>query len=142
MWSEASSMNAVRYDRYQMASIRALLRKWGAICEQARNWNGYPSCDTTYRARLGSGYSARLPICEIPSFAVQLSNEVMKLPDDESNAITLWYAHNFNAAGQWMTIEDKALILRVSVDKLRSRERAGRERLMFTAKHIIESWQE
>jgi hypothetical protein len=131
-----------RYDRYQMAGMRALLRKWGSICEQARNWNGYPTSDTTYRARLGAGYGMRLPICEIPSFAVQLSAEVMKLPDEQCNAVTIWYAHNFNFAGAWLTVEDKALMLRISVDTLRSRERAGRERLLFTARNIVESWQE
>lgn len=138
-------MNAVlspaRYDRYAMAGMRALLRKWGAICEQARNWNGYPSMDTTYRARLGPGFGQRLPICEIPSFAVQMSAQVMRLPDVEGNAVTVWYAHNFNMAGQWLTAEDKAQLLGVSLDTLRSRERAGRERLLFTAKHIVESWQ-
>jgi hypothetical protein len=130
------------FHKYQMAGMRALLRKWGAICEQARNWNGFPTSDTTYKARLGSGYGSRLPICEIPSFAVQMSAEVMKLPDDESNAVTLWYAHNFNVVGQWLTTQDKALILGVSQDTLRSRERTGREKLLFSAKHIMESWQE
>jgi hypothetical protein len=128
-----------RYDRYAMAGMRALLRKWGAICEQARNWNGYPSMDTTYRARLGPGYGRRLPICEVPSFAVQLSREVMKLPDDESNAVTIWYCHTFNFAGQWLSTRDKALLLGICEDTLRCRERAGRERLLFTAKHIMEA---
>lgn len=133
-------MSAVlRYDRYQMAGMRALLRKWGAICEQARNWSGYPSSDTTYRARLGSGPGSRLPICEIPSFAVQLSNQVLKLPDAERDAVTIWYCHTFNFAGQWLSTPDKALLLGICEDTLRHRERAGRERLMFSAKHIMEA---
>lgn len=133
-------MSAVlRYDRYQMAGMRALLRKWGAICEQARNWNGYPSSDTTYRARLGHGFSQRLPICEIPSFAVQLSAEVMKLPDEQCHAVTIWYCHSFNFAGQWLTASDKALLLGISEDTLRTRERLGRERLLFSAQRIMEA---
>ena len=133
-------MSAVlRVDRYQMAGMRALLRKWGSICEQARNWNGYPSMDTTYRARLGPGYAKRLPICEIPSFAVQLSHEVMRLPDMERDAVTIWYCHTFNFAGQWLSNRDKALLLGIAEDTLRTRERAGRERLLFTAHKIVES---
>lgn len=81
----------------------------------------------------------RLPICEIPSFAVQLSHQVMKLPDAERDAVTIWYCHTFNFAGQWLSTDDKALLLRVSVDTLRTRERAGRERLLFSAKHIMEA---
>lgn len=127
-----------RPDRYQMAGMRALLRKWGAICEQARNWSGYPSSDTTYRAVFG-GSGSRLPICEIPSFAVQLSHEVMRLPNVERDAVTIWYCHTFNFAGQWLTVQDKALLLAISEDTLRGRERAGRERLLFTAKRIMEA---
>lgn len=133
-------MSAVlRYDRYQMAGMRALLRKWGAICEQARNWSGYPSMDTTYRARLGPGYGQRLPICEIPSFAVQMSNQVMKLPDEERDAVTIWYCHTFNFAGQWLSTRDKALLLRITEDTLRYRERLGRERLLFASHKIMDS---
>jgi|SRR5687768_10518437 hypothetical protein len=127
-----------RPDRYQMAGMRALLRKWGAICEQARNWNGYPSSDTTYRAVFG-GSGNRLPICEVPSFAVQLSHEVMRLPDVERDAVTMWYCFTFNFAGQWLAASEKALLLGISEDTLRSRERAGRERLLFSAKRIMES---
>lgn len=135
-------MNAVlRPDRYQLAGMRALLRKWGAICEQARNWSGYPSSDTTYRARLGSGIGQRLPICEIPSFAVQLSNQVMKLPDLERDAVTIWYCHTFNFAGQWLSIRDKALLLDIGEDTLRSRERSARERLLISSKVILDSYE-
>lgn len=133
-------MNAVlKPDRYAMDGMRLLLKRWGAICEQARNWNGYPSMDTTYRARLGPGYGQRLPICEIPSFAVQLSDKVMKLPDIEREAVTISYCHTFNFAGQWLSTRDKAMLLGICEYTLRTRERSGRERLLFTAGGILES---
>ncbi len=122
-----------------MAGMRAVLKKWGAICEHVRLWNAYPSSDTTYRARLGGGPSNRLPIPEIPSFAVQMSEQVMKLPDDEGNAVTIWYCHTFNPAGQWWSPGDKALVLGMCERTLRDQERAGRERLLFTAKHVLDT---
>lgn len=137
--AQVSAVLQPRYDRYAMAGMRALLRKWGAICEQARNWNGYPSMDTTYRARLGPGFGQRLPICEIPSFAVQLSREVLKLPDKQRDAVTITYAHNFNFEGRWLTTDDKALLLGINKNTLYSHERMGREQLLFSAKWIMEA---
>lgn len=129
-------------DTYQLAVMRSVLKKWGAICELSRNWNGYPNSDTTYRAAYGRGGEKRLPIANIPSFAIQMSREVMRLPDELGNAVTLWYAHHFNAAGVWLEPEDKAKILGVCERTLRQREREGREMLVTKAPQIIDRWQE
>jgi hypothetical protein len=129
-------------DNHQMSVMRAVLTKWGAICELSRNWNGYPTSDTTYRAAFGRGGGKRLPIPNIPAFATLTSGEVMKLPDDEGNAVTIWYAHHFNAQGQWLTGADKAMLLHVCPRTLRYRVREGEQTLITRAPKILELWDE
>lgn len=131
-------------DGLQISVMRAMLTKWGSICEASRSWNGYPSADTTYRAAFGRGGGGekRLPIPGVPSFAIQLSAEVMKLPDEEGNAITIIYAHHFNAANEWMTPGDKARLLGIGLKALRYRERCGIEKLVILAPYVIDSWHE
>lgn len=127
-------------DRYAMAGARNALRAWGAICERVRMYNSYPNSDTTYRAVMGRGGdgSHRLPIPDIPTFAVQLSAKVLELPDNEGNAVTLMYCYTFNLAGQWWSNRDKAKILGVCEDTFRDWERAGRSRLLFSAREVME----
>jgi hypothetical protein len=123
----------VRPDSYAMADISAKLRAWGYLCERVRLSNAYPDCDTTYRARMGGGENARLPIPDIPSWAVQMSMRVRRLPDDEGNAVTLWYCYQLRPGqkllpGQspWWPTEEKAIVLGVSEWELRRRVREGK----------------
>lgn len=127
---------------HALSVMRAVLTRWGAICELARGWNGYPSSDTTYRAAFGMGGAGkRIPIPNIPAFAVQMSDAVMKLPDEEGNAVTIWYAHHFNAEGRWLEKEDKALILGIGVKALSYRVAKGRQMLLTRAPHVLDEWQ-
>lgn len=134
-------MNQPAVDGHSFAVMRAILTRWGAICEVARSWNGYPTSDTTYRAAFGHGGGKRLPIPNIPAFATQLSEAVMKLPTDEGNAVTIWYAHHFNAEGRWIEAGDKALLLGTTFRALKYRERVGRGMLITRAPHIVDTFQ-
>jgi hypothetical protein len=133
---------ATTTDPHSLAVIRTVLTRWGSICELARNWNGYPTSDTTHRAAFGRGGSGRkLPIPNIPSFATQMSEAVMQLPDDEGNAVTLWYCHHFNPDGLWLEAEHKALILGVCVRTMRTRVREGERLLLVRRPQVIDTWQ-
>lgn len=138
-----TSQTRSRPDGHQISVMRAMLKKWGAICEASRNWSGYASTDTTYRAAFGAGGGGekRLPIPGIPSFAIQLSAAVLRLPDIQCNAVTIWYAHHWNAERVWLTPEDKAKILGIDVHSLRYHERQGRDQLIVDAPRIIDTWQ-
>jgi hypothetical protein len=118
-----------RYDRYELAAIHALLSQWGAICEQQRNWSGYP----TGHEGNGSG----LPIPDIPTIAVRINQKIMALPDDEQNAVTIWYAWQCNPGGGWWSPEDKALVLGINIHTLRSRVRKAKCLLLQSAAELI-----
>lgn len=125
-------MSAVlqRPDRYAMAGIHALLSQWGSVCEKIRNWNGYPTSDTTYRAVFGGSGQARIPIPDIPTIVVKMNQKIMALPDIESNAVTIWYAWQLNPGGGWWGPAEKALVLNISEHELRKRVRMAKERLL------------
>ena len=131
-------MSAVlqRPDRYSMDGMRLLLKRWGSVCELVRNWNSYPTADTTYRAVYGGG-GCRLPIPDVPSLVIQVNYYVLKLPDENMNAITIAYAWQLNPGGGWWDWPDKALALGINEHTLRSRERRGREILCETAGHLM-----
>lgn len=122
-------MSAVlRPDRYSMSAMYAWLKRWGKVCELIRGWHGYPTSDTTYRAVFGGG-DAMLPIPDIPSMVIQINAYVLKLPDENMNAVTIWHAWSLNPGGGWWSPGDKALALGINEHTLRSRERRGRELL-------------
>lgn len=131
-------MSAVlqRPDRYQMAGMDALLKRWGKVCELIRGWHGYPTSDTTYRAVFGGGGSM-LPIPDIPCVVVQINAHILRLPDDNCNAITIWYAWQCNPGGGWWSNADKAFALGLNEHTLRSRVRKGRELLCENAGHLM-----
>ncbi len=123
-------MSAVlNYDRYQIAAIGALLWKWGRVSEMARNRSGYRT------GHEGSGLG--LPIPNIPSFCVQLSKHINALPDDYSNAVTIWYAWELNPGGGWWSKPEKAMVLGISEHTLRSRVRRAKEMLLVAAPELL-----
>lgn len=124
-------------DRYQMAGIHALLTQWGSVCEQLRNWNGYPTSDTTYRAVFGGSAQSRIPIPDIPTIVVRLNQRILALPDEESNAVTIWYAWQLNPGGGWWSHADKALVLGITEHELRRRVRNGKVSLLRTASELL-----
>lgn len=128
---------AVRPDRYQMAGMNALLSQWGAVCEQLRNWNGYPTSDPTYRAIFGGGQSSRIPIPDIPTIVVRMNQKILALPDDDSNAVTIWYAWQLNPGGGWWGPAEKALVLNITEHELRRRVRNAKERLISSCGELI-----
>lgn len=122
-------MSAVlRPDRYQMAGMDALLKRWGKVCELIRGWHGYPTSDPLWKAVYGGG-GAMLPIPDIPSVVIQINAHICTLPDENSNAVTIWYAWSLNPGGGWWSQSDKALVLGINEHTLRSRVRRGRELL-------------
>lgn len=116
----------LRPDRYQMAGMDAWLKRWGKVCELIRGWHGYPTSDTTYRAVFGGG-GAMLPIPDIPSTVILINSHILGLPDENSNAVTIWYAWSLNPGGGWWSVADKALVLGINEHTLRSRVRRGKE---------------
>jgi hypothetical protein len=131
-------MNAqLRPDRYQLAGIHAMLTQLGAVCEQLRNWNGYPTSDPTYRAIFGGSGQARIPIPDIPTLVVRLNAKILALPDSESNAVTIWYAWQLNPGGGWWGPAEKALVLGVSEHELRRRVREAKVRLVYEARELV-----
>lgn len=123
-------MSAVlRYDRYQMAAISALLWQWGRVSEMVRNWSGY---------RTGhEGGGLALPIPNIPSVCVQLSEHIRALPIDYSNAVTIWYAWEMNPGGGWWGKAEKAQVLGINEHTLRSRVRHAKELLLVAAPELL-----
>lgn len=127
-------MSAVlRTDRYQMAGMHALLSQWGAVCEQIRNWNGFP----TSSAFCGRGGGSHIPIPDIPTIVIRINAKVLALPDAESNAVTIWYAWQLNPGGGWWGPAEKALVLGVSEHELRRRVREAKVRLVTRAAELI-----
>lgn len=120
-----------------MAGMNALLKRWGSVCELIRGWNAYPTSDTTHRAAYGGGAAARIPIPDVPSVILQLNHYVLRLPDENGNAITIWYAWQLNPGGGWWGASEKALVLGINEHTLRSRVRRGREILCETAGHLM-----
>jgi hypothetical protein len=123
----------LRPDRYQLAGIHALLSQWGAVCEQLRHWNGYPTV-TSFLQEAGG---ARFPIPDIPAIVVRMNQKILALPDDESNAVTIWYAWQLNPGGGWWGPADKALVLGVSEHELRRRVREAKVRLVYSAQELV-----
>lgn len=119
-----------------MAGMDALLKRWGHVCELIRGWHGYPTSDTTHRAVFGGGGSM-LPIPDIPAVVVQINAHILKLPDDNANAVTIWYAWQLNPGGGWWGHAEKALALGINEHTLRSRVRRGREILCEKAGHLM-----
>ncbi len=137
MGNAGCSLSA-KVERYDLERMHALLYLWGRVCEQVRHWNGYPSMDTTHRALFGRGGSgSRLPIPEIPSVVVQLNAKVLTLPDEECNAVTIWYAYNANPhKGRW-TLADKALVLNLTEQQLRRRVMRAKVRLIASCDNLL-----
>jgi hypothetical protein len=134
----AVASHVVDVQPVEMFRMRQLLTRWGVVCERVRRWHGYPTADTTYRAQFGrGGEGRRIPLCDIPSFATRLSNELLKLPQVESDAITLWYCWHFSADGRWLTAADKGRLIGVSGSTLRDRELSGRRSLIIACKDMI-----
>jgi hypothetical protein len=119
-----------RFDRYHMAAMGALLAQWGSVCEQQRNWSGYP---TGHENGDGSG----IPIPDIPTIVVRINQKIMALPDESSNAVTIWYAFQMNTKGGWWTPTDKALVLGINEHTLRSRVRRAKELLLISAGELL-----
>lgn len=125
-------------DRYQLAGMHAMLCLWGSVCETVRNWNGYPSSDTTYRAAFGrGGNTASLPIPDIPTIVVRLNAKVLSLPEDHLEAVTLWYAFNAKPAnGRW-TIADKASVLGLTEQQLRRKVTRAKVLLLASCENLM-----
>ncbi len=125
-------------DRYQLAGIHHLLKWWGAVTESTRNWSGYPSSDTTYRAAHGrGGASNRLPIPDIPTVVVRVNAEVLKLPSLESEAVMIWYAFSVKEGGGYWTPADKAAALDLSEKELRQRISSAKRRLLASCETLM-----
>lgn len=125
-----------RPDRYAMDGMRLLLKRWGSVCELVRNWNSYPTVSASWRDNIAAG-GARCPLPDVPSIVIQVNHYVLKLPDENMNAITIAYAWQLNPGGGWWDWPDKALALGINEHTLRSRERRGREILCETAGHLM-----
>jgi hypothetical protein len=125
-------MSAVlRYDRYHMAAMSALLAQWGACCEQIRNWNGFRT------GHEDGGDGSHIPIPDIPAIVVKMNQKILALPDESSNAVTIWYAWQLNPGGGWWSHADKALVLGINEHTLRSRVRRAKELLLISAAELI-----
>jgi hypothetical protein len=122
----------LRADRYAMAGMHALLQRWGRTCELIRGWHGYPTSDPSWKAIFGSG-GEMLPIPDIQSVVIRINQKIMALPDDNMNAVTIWYAWQMNPGGGWWSTADKALVLGINEHTLRSRVRRAKELLLESA---------
>ena len=134
-----SAAENIVVDQYTMQDIHRRLRAWGYVCEKVRMSNPYPNCDTTHRAAFGGGGSDRLPIPDIPSWAVKMSHSVMVLPEEQSNAITIKFCYQLRPGASikdatngewWWTDQDRAKVLQVSEWEFNQRVRDGKRALI------------
>jgi hypothetical protein len=130
----------LRIDPYALSELHGRLRSWGYICERTRLANAYRSCDTTYAAAHGggSGEGVGLRVLDdIPSWAVQMSHKVRCIPEDQSNAVTMWYCYQLRPGHQlqpgqswWWTHQERAMVLGITEWELRRRVREGKNSLI------------
>lgn len=119
-----------QFDRFQIAGIGALLWKWGQVSELSRNWTGF---------RTGhEGGGLGLPIPNIPSIVIKVGLQVRRLPDDYSNAATIWYAWQLNPGGGWWGPAEKALVLGINEHTLKSRVRRAKELILIAAPELLQ----
>lgn len=83
------------------------------------------------------GGGEMLPIPDIQSIVVQINQRIMALPDDNQNAVTIWYAWQLNPGGGWWGPAEKALVLGINEHTLRSRVRRAKELLLESAGDLI-----
>jgi hypothetical protein len=119
-----------QFDKALIAEMGALLWQWGRVSEMSRNWTGF---------RTGhEGGGLGLPIPNIPSIVIQVGLQVRRLPDDYSNAVTIWYAWHLNPGGGWWSNADKALALGLNEHTLKSRVRRAKELLLLAAPELLQ----
>jgi hypothetical protein len=122
----------VSYDRHEMGELIDALKRWGRYLEKLREWHGYPQIENCYKAFFGPSarHSQRIPIPDMDSEVVVLNAKILCLGDDQFEAIGIWYGLSVKETGGYWTGEEKARLLQIPFETLRSRVKAARMNLL------------
>lgn len=120
------------YDRHEMGELIDGLKRWGRYLERLREWHGYPQIESCYKAFFGPSarYGQRIPIPDCDSDVVVLNAKILCLNDEQFEAISIWYGLSVRETGGYWTGEDKARLLGIPFETLRSRVKSGRISLL------------
>lgn len=120
------------YDQYEMGDLIRRLRRWGRYLELLREWHGFPQIESCYKAFFGPSarHGQRIPIPDCDTEIVILNARILCLEDTQFEAISIWYGLSVKTEGGYFTGEEKAKLLEIPFETLRSRVKTGRINLL------------
>jgi hypothetical protein len=133
-------MNAVaqlpyeaKYDRLFRRALEGELNRWGKWIETHSDYEGYPGVNilVAFLMGRGGGASGHKILClDMPTDVYAVHGRVIMLPDQQQEALWLFYVTRLKPNGTLWTLEERCLRAKVSQDDLKSRLTAARERLL------------
>lgn len=125
-----------RYANLDREALNAELNAWGRWMERHADFSGFPSMDNLQRAIYGAGGGQaghRILCLEMPVGVYTTHQRVLKLDDEQQEAVTAWYVVRLKPDGTLWTLAEKCLRLQVTEQALRQRVSRARRRILGLA---------
>lgn len=133
-------MNAVavhpyepKYDRLFRRALEGELNRWGRWIEIHSDHEGYPGVNilVAFLMGRGGGTAGHKILClDMPTDVYAVHGRVIRLPEDQQEALWLYYVTRLKSNGTLWTLEERCQRANVSQQELKSRLAAARERLL------------